>query len=184
MKKIISFFKRVYRISVSFEKQEKLVWGDMMKLHNESDWRSGIYEKERTIESVFTIAPELPRVYYYQIYNWKYHCRVKILEQFPIELTTDAFILAAHFNNILNRGKVVVNVNANYIELHIDHDLSVPLLYPGTLYSELLDHHRMSQDIYSGFDRLVSENEAPAIIIADLMKKHNEQKRGQDKGSD
>ena len=64
MKKIISFFKRVYRISVNFEKQEKLVWEDMIKLHNEYDWRYGISEKERTIESVFTIAPELQRVYY------------------------------------------------------------------------------------------------------------------------
>ena len=183
MKKIITFFKRIYRISVNFEKQEKLVWKDMLKLHNESDWRSGIYEKERNIESVFTIAPGIPRVFYYQIYNWKYHCRVKILEEFPVELTTDAFILAAHFNNILNRGKVIVNVQLNYVEFHMDYDLSVPLLYPSTLYSELLDHHRLSQDMFAAFDRLISENEAPAIIIADLLKKHNEKNQNQGKGS-
>jgi hypothetical protein len=34
----------------------------------------------------------------------------------------------------------------------------------------LIRHHNTSKDIYSAFQRLVIEQEAPAIIIADLLK--------------
>jgi len=38
----------------------------------------------------------------------------------------------------------------------------------------LIKHYNTSKDIYSAFQRLIIEQEAPAIIIADLLKNYEE----------
>ena len=85
MKDLIAYFKRAYRLSLSFKKQEELVWQDLKKVHSDAQWRSGVYEKEKYIETVFEIANEKPGTFYYMIYDGNYHCRVKIIESFPIK---------------------------------------------------------------------------------------------------
>jgi hypothetical protein len=50
----------------------------------------------------------------------------------------------------------------------------IPLLYNSEIHSQLLSHYNISKDIYSAFQRLVIEGEAPVIIIADLLKSNEE----------
>ena len=69
----------------------------------------------------------------------------------------------------------MINVNSQYVEYHLKSDLLVPLLYTSEIYSQLNLHCNTAKDIYSAFQRLVNELEAPAIIIADLLKQ-NEQR--------
>jgi hypothetical protein len=38
-------------------------------------------------------------------------------------------------------------------------------------------HYNTSKDIYWAFQKLVLENEIPALIIADLLKKNDEEKK-------
>jgi hypothetical protein len=172
MKKIKFYLKRIYRLTLSNEKQESLVWKELKKLHKDAEWDSGIYEKDKTIETVFKISEINVTTFYYMIYDGCYHCRVKILEDFNSEFTTDLFILAAHFNNILNNGVVVVNVHNNFVEYHQKRELLTPLLFPGEIYGQLINHNKISKDIFGAFQRLIYEQEAPAIIIADLLKKN------------
>jgi hypothetical protein len=172
MNQIKFYLKRIYRLSLSFRKQEELVWKELKTLHANADWRHGIYEKEKYIETIFELGKEKGTSFYYLIYDGSYHCRVKILEDYPTELTTDVFILAAHFNNLLNNGVVIVNVNSNYVEYHQKKDLLIPLLYNGEILGQLTRHYNTSKDIHTAFQRLVIEQEAPAIIIADLLKEN------------
>jgi hypothetical protein len=172
MNKIKFYLQRIYRLTLSFEKKEELVWKELKKLHTDADWKHGVYEKEKYIETVFEIAKEQVGAFYYMIYDDSFHCRVKILEDYPTELITDLFILAAHFNNLLNNGVVIVNVNSHYVEYHQKRDLLIPLLYNSEIYIQLSRHYNTSKDIYSAFQRLVIEQEAPAIIIADLLKEN------------
>jgi len=178
MNKLKFYLKRIYRLSVNFQKQEEIVWTDLKKLHADADWKSGIYEKEKYIETIFEISNGKAGTFYYMIYDECFHCRVKILEEFHPDLTTDLFILAAHFNNLLNNGVVIVNVNSQFVEYHQKRDILIPLLYSGEIHGQLNRHFNTSKDIYSAFQRLIIEQEAPAIIIADLLK-NNE--RGDDK---
>jgi hypothetical protein len=170
MNKIIFYLQQIYRLTFGLKKQEEIVWKELKKLHAVSEWNSGVYEKEKYIETVFEISKEQGGIFYYMIYDDSFHCRVKILEDYPTELTTDLFILAAHFNNLLNNGVVIVNVNSLYVEYHQKRDLLIPLLFSGEINSQLTRHYNTSKDIYSAFQRLVIEQEAPAIIIADLLK--------------
>lgn len=172
MNKIKFYLQRIYRLTLSFKKQEELVWKELKKLHTDADWKHGVYEKEQYIETIFEIGKEQGGAFYYMIYDDSYHCRVKILEDYPTELTTDLFILAAHFNNLLNNGVVIVNVNSHYVEYHQKRDLLIPLLYNSEIHGQLKRHYNTSKDIYSAFQRLVIEQEAPAIIIADLLKEN------------
>ncbi|MBT3612342.1 MAG: hypothetical protein HN522_05325 [Flavobacteriales bacterium] len=172
MNKIKYYLQRIYRLSLSFKKREEIVWKELKKLHSDAEWKSGIYEKEKYIETIFEISNGKAGTFYYMIYDDSFHCRVKILEEFPSDLTTDLFILASHFNNLLNNGVVVINVNNLYVEYHQKRNLLIPLLYNGEIYDQLNRHFNTSKDIYSAFQRLVLEQEAPAIIIADLLKEN------------
>ncbi len=170
MNKIKFYLQQIYRLTLSFKKQEEIVWKELKKLHADSEWKSGVFEKEKYIETTFEISNERGGIFYYMIYEGSFHCRVKILEDYSTELTTDLFILAAHFNNLLNYGVVRVNVNSLYVEYYQKKDLLIPLLYNSEIHDQLIRHYNTSKDIYSAFQRLVIEQEAPAIIIADLLK--------------
>ena len=170
MNKIKFYLQRIYRLTLNFKKQEELVWEELKKLHADAEWKHGIYERDKYIETGFEISKEQGGIFYYMIYDGCFHCRVKILEDYPKELTTDLFILAAHFNNLLNNGVVIVNVNGHYVEYHQKRDLLIPLLFNSEIHGQLNRHYKTSKDIYSAFQRLVIEQEAPAIIIADLLK--------------
>ena len=172
MNKIKFYLQRIYRLALSFKKQEELVWKELKKLHADADWKHGVYEKEKYIETIFELGKEQRGAFYYMIYDGSFHCRVKILDDYPIELTTDLFILAAHFNNLLNNGVVIVNVQSRYVEYHQKRDLLIPMLYTSETYGQLMRHYNTSNDIYAAFQRLIIEQEAPAIIIADLLKEN------------
>lgn len=172
MKKVRYYMQRIYRLALNFKKQEELVWKELKRLHADAEWKHGIYENEKYIETIFELGKGKVSSFYYMIYDGSFHCRVKILEGYPIELSTDLFILAAHFNNLLNNGVVIVNVQDHYVEYHQKRELLIPLLYKSETYGQLMGHYNTSKDIYYAFQRLITEQEAPAIIIADVLNKN------------
>jgi len=105
-----------------------------------------------------------------------YHCRVRIIEDFPVEITTELFVLTTHFNNLLNYGVVMVNVENRYIEYQLKSDFTVHVIFPGEIHDQLIRHYKISKDIFWAFNKLIEESEEPAIIIADLLKRREERK--------
>lgn len=171
--KIKFYLKRVYRLSLSNKKHDDIVWKELKKLHADANWKSGIYENDKYIESVFNIGDNQTGTFYYMIYDGYYHCRVNILEDYDADFTTDLFILASHFNNLLNNGVVKINVTSQYVEYHQKRELLIPLLFGADIHGQMMLHHSTSKQIYAAFQRLVNEHEAPAIIIADLLKEND-----------
>lgn len=177
MNKLTNYLQRIYRLSVSFKKHEDIVWNDLKNLVKHADWRAGVFEKEKYIELIFDIGDDTAARYFYNIGNGEYHCRVKVATDYPPEQAESVFILASHFNNLLNQGMVCVNVDAGYVEYQVNCHILIPLLYPEELHSYLIRHYNTSKSVYWAFQRLLNENEAPAIIIADLLKKNEEEKK-------
>ena len=180
LERLLFYFKKIYRISISYKKYEEIVWNDLKKLHKNSEWRYGVFESDKHIEAVFEIGEKTGAKFYYMVYDGQYHCRVKIIEEFSPDVTTDLFVLAAHFNNLLNSGVVVVNVQSGYVEYHTKNDLIVNLIYPGELHEQLLRHFNISKDIFWAFNKLVNENEEPTLIIADLMRRNKKDDKDRD----
>ena len=52
------YFQRVYRLSLSYEKQEELFWRDLKKLHKDAGWTSGVYDNDKYIETIFSYDDE------------------------------------------------------------------------------------------------------------------------------
>lgn len=180
MKKITLYFKRIYRLLFNRKKHEQFFWKDLKNFFDRSNFRYGIFEREKYIETFFEISKDKDQPFYYMIYDEAFHCRVKILESFSSEITSDLFILASHFNNILNNGIVSINVGNQYVEYHLKKDLLVPMLFNDEIFGSIIMHHRVSRDIYAAFQRLIIEEEAPAIIIADLIRKQDERDENKD----
>jgi hypothetical protein len=153
------YLLRIIRISYSVKARENFVWKELKKLQSAAKWHHGIYESAQ---------------YFYMIYDGKFHCRVKIHDNYPVELTTQLFILASHFNNLLNSGVVVVNVDKRYIEYHLKTDILIPTMYTGEIQEIIVRHFNISKDIFWAFNELIYKNEEPALIIADLLRSKNE----------
>ena len=174
MKKVIYLLKQIYRLSLNQVKQEKMVWNDLKKHHEDQKYQSGVFEKDRYLESVFQISDKKSLLFFYGIFENKFDCRVKILKEFDQDLTTDIFILATHLNNLLNSGTVLINAEQNYVEYVLKTDLLIPLLYKGEIENKITRHYSTTRNINKAFQRLINEQEAPAIIIADLLKDTSE----------
>jgi len=177
MRRVITFLRRIYRLSLNRSKQEALVLKDLEKLHTKAEWRFGLYKSEKYLETIFSLSENKLESFFYQVTDGYFHCRVKVLEDFPVELTTEIFILAAHFNNLLKNGVVKINTNNQYVEYTQKFDVFLPLLYKDLIYHLMMSHYDTSKDVYWAFQRLINENEAPAIIIADLLKKIEEEEQ-------
>lgn len=173
-------FKRMYRASLTPKKQQALAWKELKKLFVDTKWQHGVYENDRVIQTGFLIADENgeqkgEQFIYAITENSNFCCSVTILDTFPVELTTDIFVLVAHFNNLLREGKVVVDINTYHnVFFSSEKDILIPLLYPDEMMRQLQVHHQTAMDIYWAFQKLVIEEEAPAIIIADLLRKKEE----------
>ncbi|MFM6994949.1 MAG: hypothetical protein ACKOWO_07540 [Sediminibacterium sp.] len=168
------YLLRIVRISYSVKARENFVWKELKKLQSAAKWHHGVYESERYVETTFAISEDTPAPYYYMIYDGNLHCRVKIHDNYPVELTTQLFILASHFNNLLNSGVVVVNVDKRYIEYHLKTDILIPTLYTGEIQEIIIRHYNTSKDIFWAFNELIYKNEEPALIIADLLRSKNQ----------
>jgi hypothetical protein len=176
MKKLKYFLRRIYRLSLPIEKQEALVWKDLKQFYTNLGCRFGVYEKEKCIEVVLEISEDQRASFFQAVQEYYLTSRVKVLEDFPVEQTSELFILATHFNNLLKRGSVLVNVNHGYVEYCFSRELLLPLLYSDEIEEQVKLHYTTSEDIHWAFQRLINEQEEPAIIIADLLKKKREEK--------
>ncbi|MBU3675934.1 MAG: hypothetical protein FGM54_01965 [Chitinophagaceae bacterium] len=174
------FFHRVYRLRLKQEKWSSLVWHDLKKMHAASKWDSGIHERTKTIQTPFSINSEMSVYYFYQVDGDYFNCRVKLLEDYDVSMSSEIFILASHVNNILRKGKVRVNPGQQIVEYVVQLPLLIPYLYFGEVNCEMIAHYNTSKDLIAAFQRLVFEGESPAIIIADLIKE-NESKKDSEK---
>lgn len=173
------FFHRVHRLSLKQEKWSSLVWHDLKKMHLDSKWDSGIHERTKTIQTPFSINSEMSVYYFYQVDEDYFICRVKLLEDYDVSMSSEIFILASHVNNILRKGKVRVNLGQQFVEYIVQLPLLVPLLYFGEVNNEMVAHYNTSKDLIAAFQRLVFEGESPAIIVADLLKENKTSKNNQ-----
>ena len=173
MEKLKAILKCMYRTRFKTDKIELVVWSDLKRLFKSNQWRYGIFETDRMITATFEIAENRGNDYYIAVYDKEIHFRVKVLEDFDAERTVELFILAAHFNNLLNQGTVVVNVESKYVEYHLKSDSFSALYYPDTLYYKLINHYNTSKDIYWGFHQLIEMNEEPVFIISEILKRNS-----------
>jgi hypothetical protein len=170
LKKLKIWFRNLYRLQLKAEKKDDIVWKELKKYFNGTDLNVGIHDKNRYIELSFSNNNKGSLDFVHFVDSGLLRSVAYIVYDYPVELTSDIFILATHFNNIFNLGKVRVNVKRKTVEYVITHDSLVPLIYPEIIDNLINMHYNSTIDVLHGFERLIEEGEAPAIIIADLLK--------------
>jgi hypothetical protein len=148
------------------------VWDELTRLHRNRNWRFGVFESENYVEAIFHISEDTDEFYRYLLYDQQLHFDVRVLHSFPPEITTDLFVLAAHFNNLLTFGKVVVDVNRNNVAFNFNNELQLYSVFPEKIELDLSRHYQISKDVYWAFQKFVSEREEPVIIIGELLNMH------------
>jgi len=176
MKHLFHYLKVAFRISFNHNRQEELVWRDLKDYHKTQEYSSGVFEKEKTIESVFPISETKSLKFTYFTQNGKLHFTSLILNKYDPDIASEVFILATHFNNILNEGSVIVYSNHLCVQFVLKTSYIANIVYPADKHRYTKMHYDSSIDVFWAFDKLVTEKEDPVIIIADLMRMKEELK--------
>lgn len=171
MKKLIHNIKSFVRMFKARDKWADVVWKELVELHKEAGWQSGYFDHERYVETRFLVDEgDTMKSFYYFVDDQEYRCRVKILDNYPVDCTTDLFILATHFNNLLNFGCVRVNTQAGFVEYCLNVDLQLVYLDKYVMHHAMIKHHDVTRQVYWAFQRLLNSEDDPALIIADVLK--------------
>jgi hypothetical protein len=174
--KLVDLSRRVYRVLLPENKYEEIVWKHLKEIHTLTEWNYKIHEKEKFIENIFKVNESLVAKFFYILVDGMFHCRVVVMEYLDPDQATDIFVLASHFNNLLNDGVVVVNVNQGYVEYHTKRDYLIGVINPIDIYNQMTRHHTASIDIFEAFKILKNDKTEPAFIMADIMSRHEKSK--------
>jgi len=170
MRKTITFFEKIYKISINNKKRQELVWRDLKSFFNKMGYNYGVFEKEMMIRAVFKISENKALDFNYYIEDGSLHFKSFLIAKYNPEIASDIFILASHFNNILKDFVVIICPDKCIIELKFKIEIFSSLIYPEKKIRAMYMHHEVSNIAYLAFKRLINEREEPAIIFADVMK--------------
>jgi len=180
IKQLLHYIRVCYHLARPHEKLQDVVWRNLKKYHIGENLHSGFFENEKFIESEFKITDDHKARFYYGVYKDIFYCRCKIIQDYDPELSTEIFVMAAHFNNLLRVGKVRIDPTERTVDYVLDSSLVEFVIYPGEIPQTTITHYRTTKDVYWAFQKLIQEREEPAIIIADLLRLKEESNNKQD----
>ena len=170
-KKLENYFRTLYRLTFKNKKKEAVVWNDLKKLRDLSNWYSKTQEKEKLIECNFELSENHKVIFYYYIKDEYLNCDVRIFEVDSFEIPQEFFHLVAHFNSLLRVGHININISEHCFDFHAKKEISILFFSPEGIYYQIVNHYQVAKDIYASFQRLLFENEDPVVIIGDLLRK-------------
>lgn len=167
--------EKIDEIHLDEEQCKERVWNALNRLHKVANWRCGVFETEQYIDTYFHIEDNRDAIYRYRIDQGELHFNVVILFSFPVEVTTDLFVLAAHFNNLVTLGKVVVDVNKQNVIFSYQNDLSLYAVFPDRIETHISRHFYISRDVNWAFQKYLLDREEPVMIISELLNRKDKQ---------
>jgi hypothetical protein len=161
------------------------VWESLKKYHKENGINYGTYEKEKYIETSFSLDDDnkIVKRYHYFIDEKNDFLKsiIYISEGFDSAKSKDILILASHFNSLMSKGLIRVNTEKGTISMEYRISLIVPYFSEAEIHFQCLEHFNHSRDIVWAFNRLLISDEDPVFIMVDLMRKLEEKDSNQQK---
>ena len=170
-KKIATFLQMQYYAMRGENYHEEIVWKKLKKTLKIAEFKYEVNEAKQTVYANFHLATNVIGNFWYMMYSKRLFFRAIIIHNYPVEQTTNIFILAQHFNNQVNHGSVVVDVRLNYIEFRTTYHFPEIIFTKNAIQQHINDHFNVSCDVYWAFNKMLTENEEPAYIIAELIAK-------------
>ncbi len=163
------FLKNSYRMRNRMNNAEKFVWEELLNLNRKNHWSHSVFETDKQIETLFAINKAKTKTFIYAVFKDQLLFKVVLVENFPIENTTDLFILATHYNNNYQHGRVVIDVKERRVEFISLDALEIYSLLPEKISSDLSLHYYISKDVFWGFNKYLETKDEPALIFADFL---------------
>ena len=170
-KKIVLFLEMQFYAMRGEKRHEQIVWKLLKKELKIVPFKHEVNESEKTVYTKFHLAPNILGRFWYMMFYDRLFFRAIIVPNYPVEQTTNIFILAQHFNNQVNHGSVVVDVPLNYIEFRTTYHFPEIIFTKNAIEKHIHYHYNISCDIFWAFNKMLSENKEPAYIIAELIAK-------------
>lgn len=165
--------RKIYRI-INVKNRSKIVWKELIKLHKESEWKFGQYDNQKYIVTTFHLEDNHAQNFRYAVTSNNLEFHTFLLKSFDEEKTNDILVLSAHFNGLLNFGKVSVSTKHNYVEFIHSGDLVTYMLYPGEIHTDLKAHYNLTKDCYWAFSNLIETGEDPVFVFSELLRRKEE----------
>lgn len=81
---------------------------------------------------------------------------------------------------LLNYGTVTIDTERASVDFTLKQDILLTSLYPSYIHHYIDKHLDITRNLlHVAFLRLIIENEAPAIIIADVLKQERDEAKGE-----
>ena len=169
LKNLREIGKLIYRSIINRDKQKAIVWKELKNSFEENEISVGVYESDSQIETNWNIAENKSVPFTYSVDHDFFRLQSSIHTFYDEDKITDAFVLATHINNFLSKGRVMVNPKSQTIDYVLKQDLRIPLLFKGEIEILVSRHLFASTDVFWAFEKLLNEDQPPALIIADLL---------------
>ncbi len=169
-RKIKFKFKRIYRV-LNAKNASHYAWLELIKFHKNSGWNFGQFDKEKYIECGFKVDDTNYVDFKYTVRSGRLTFKSTILKRFDEEITNDILVLASHFNGLLSRGVVKVNVKYNYVEYIYDRDVLTYSLFPGEIDIDADTHYKLTKDCLWSFTNLIETGEDPVFVFSEFLRR-------------
>lgn len=170
-KKIVLFLELQFYALRGEKHHEQIVWKLLKKELKIVPFKHEVNESEKTVYTKFHLAPNILGRFWYMMFYDRLFFRAIIIPNYPVEQTTNIFILAQHFNNQVNHGSVVIDVPLNHIEFRTTYHFPEIIFTKNAIEKHIHYQFNISCDIFWAFNKMLTENEEPAYIIAELIAK-------------
>jgi len=163
-------FQRVYRL-LSASRSANFVWQELIKYFKTSGLRFGQYNLDKQIACSFLLHDNQTVDFDYTVKNGSLTFRAIVLASFDEDLTNDLFVLASHFNGLLNFGVVRVSSTNNFISYVHMKDLLIYSLFPGEINSDMKNHLELTSDITWAFNHLIETGDDPVFVFSEFLRR-------------
>jgi len=163
---------------MKIQNRSEIVWNELIKLNKKEGWHFGQYENEKCIETSFKINDGLVMKFQYSINENNLIFRAVILSEFNIDSTNDIMVLSSHFNGLLNRGIVRVDIKYNYVEYVYSGNLLLYLLFPEEIHFDIERHYNITKDCFWAYSTMLKSGDNPVFVIAELLERVEKENQG------
>lgn len=174
--KIKYTFQRFYRI-LNVKKRSEFVWKDLIKYNREVGWSFGQYEKEKRIETSFSVDENNILNFNYTVKESEIAFISIILSEFDEDKSNDLLLLAAHFNSLFSFGVVKVSTKYNNVVFKYSGDLITYMLYPGEIGEDITRHFNTTEDVFWSFQTLLETGDDPVFVFSELLRRNEEKNK-------
>jgi hypothetical protein len=174
-KNLLSRLRTISSFLSSEERQTELFWNLLKEYFKNTGYSYGTFENEKAIQQEIEISEGSCILFNYYLNRTRFYLRSNFLHYPEPQDASEIFILAQHLNNLIRgEGKIRIDTEEQCCILSFDVDLR-PYLFGLSDIDEIIHlHTALVSDARKAYQRLLLEGVEPALIIADLLKRDDD----------